>query len=131
MSFDPHNKAAGICVECGVRQAAEGHSTCHLCLEKARVRWKRHTDKTKANGLCQRCGMPNDRADRLTCSTCARIESIKHRQMYQDRVANGLCTKCGRRLVWDKSLKCEDCQNRANEQNKGYRKCGKTSSHAS
>ena len=70
-------KAAGICVNCGLKPALPGIFMCEECRNDHRVRDKKRMDIRIAQHRCTHCGVPLPKDDpRVKCQKCSDMDVL-------------------------------------------------------
>ena len=101
--------AAGKCVECGRKDAADGYRLCDDCRAERRAR----VDFLIAARICVNCGSEAAADGLQTCEGCTSARRERVRIRNAKRRAGKLCTSCGRVEVRTKGfLQCAKCRSR-------------------
>lgn len=118
--------AAGLCTQCGKKEAVENRACCDTCGQRSRDLAKETRASRRAAGICESCGSRDTRRGRTTCGYCSQLYSGLVSQRYKRRAAAGLCRLCDDPPVEGK-IHCEKhdrwiCRGRSGNQIRSRRK---------
>lgn len=100
-------KARGLCVNCGIRPAAQGSVKCEKCKETDRRSAANRKKASREDGTCADCGRKIE-TGRL-CAFCADKHRRSARELYARKRDAGLCVNCGRVPAMPGQTKCAVC----------------------
>lgn len=98
--LERQRRKAGICVQCGFREALPGIQRCEFCRDLSRKRAVEHYYRNreaiceaekenrrawKAAGICTRCGKQPAEAGYLRCNACREEAKARRREWYRAR----------------------------------------------
>lgn len=114
-------QAAGICIDCCKRPAANGKQKCEPCIERynelAAASYARRYKARQATGLCVWCGLPAV-PGRTRCEPCAAKQNARNQKYdHRDRKARkagGVCVECGRKPAATGYQRCDQCRDQFN-----------------
>ncbi len=96
------------CTSCKKREAEPKKKTCSFCLEKAKRRHKKRTDRLREQGLCLRCAQRPVDPGHVSCARCLTEDAEAAIARYRQRRENAICVHCNKAPATTGSM-CEAC----------------------
>lgn len=116
--YREQRKAAGMCVDCGRRPAAPGHTRCDGCMERRSLYARERLEVRRSMGYCAKCQKRKAIPGRSECAEC----SGKRLALRKARIAEGLCVTCGKVPPIEGQRECQKCAARHSRQARNWQK---------